>query len=158
MIAERPHLSEDVLRKILSQNLPASDALRDVVAEIGNYFEVDVCSVYLKESHSEKLVLAATVGLNQDCIGLLKMGLHEGLAGMVAENLRPVSVAEAAKHPRFKYFPEAEEDAYESFLGVPINSLGVLVVQTEEPRCYLPTEIIRLLDLATMLGAYLNKV
>ena len=111
----------------------------------------------MREKHSATLVLAATVGLNQNCDGSLRMGLHEGLAGMVAERLRPVSVAEAAKHPRFKYFPEAEEDAYESFLGVPIDTQGVLVVQTVEPRCYTPAEITRLLRQATILGACMKN-
>ena len=39
-------------------------------------------------------------------------------------------------HPRFKYFREAGEDAYQSFLGVPLIDRGVLqgvlVVQTIE--------------------------
>ena len=154
-IEKRPYLKECDLRRIFSQSQRVSDALRDVVEELGNRLEVDVCSVYLRENHSATIVLAATVGLNQDCIGSLRMDLHEGLAGMVAETLRPVSVAEASKHPRFKYFPEAEEDAYESFLGVPIDTQGVLVVQTLEPRSYHQAEITRLHSLATLLGAFL---
>ena len=66
------------------------------------------------------------------------MGLHEGLAGLVAEQVRPVAVEQVKKHPRFKYFSEAGEDAYQSFLGVPLIDRGVLqgvlVVQTVEPR------------------------
>jgi signal transduction protein with GAF and PtsI domain len=46
------------------------------------------------------------------------MGLHEGLAGLVAEQVRPVAVEQVKNHPRFKYFSEAGEDAYQSFLGV----------------------------------------
>ena len=47
------------------------------------------------------------------------MRLTEGLAGLVAEQLRPQSVAGATLHPRFKHFREAGEDPYRSFLGVP---------------------------------------
>ena len=68
------------------------------------------------------------------------MRLTEGLAGLVAEQLRPQVVADATTHPRFKYFPEAGEDPYRSFLGVPIIDRGllqgVLVVQTIEPRTF----------------------
>jgi signal transduction protein with GAF and PtsI domain len=65
------------------------------------------------------------------------MGLHEGLAGLVAEEVRPIAVQNAMNHPRFKYFREAGEDAVQSFLGVPLIDRGVLqgvlVVQTKEP-------------------------
>ena len=48
------------------------------------------------------------------------MGIHEGLAGLVAEQVRPVAEERAKQHPRFKYFSEAGEDDYQSFLGVPL--------------------------------------
>jgi len=46
------------------------------------------------------------------------MRLSEGLAGLVAEQMRPQVFADAAMHPRFKYFPKAGEDSYRSFLCV----------------------------------------
>jgi glycogen phosphorylase len=48
------------------------------------------------------------------------------LAGLVAEQVRPVAVEQAHTHPRFKYFREAGEDDYQSFLGVPLIDRGVL--------------------------------
>src|SRR4029450_14098041 len=78
-------------------------------------------------------VLAATIGLRPESIGRVRMRLTEGLAGLVAEQLCPQSLADATLHPRFKYFREAGEDPYRSFLGVPIPGRGllqgVLVVQ-----------------------------
>ncbi len=49
------------------------------------------------------------------------MPLHEGLAGLVAEQVRPVAVDDASHHPRFKYFKESGEEEYHSFLGVPAH-------------------------------------
>jgi signal transduction protein with GAF and PtsI domain len=84
------------------------------------------------------LVLAATVGLRPQCVGTLRMRLHEGLAGLVAEEVRPVAVQQVRNHPRFKYFREAGEDDYQSFLGVPLIDgavlQGVLVVQRRQKR------------------------
>jgi signal transduction protein with GAF and PtsI domain len=37
-----------------------------------------------------------------------------------------VAVEPVRKHPRFKYFSEADEDDYQSFLGVPLIDRGVL--------------------------------
>ena len=68
------------------------------------------------------------------------MPLHEGLAGLVAEQVRPVAVDDASRHPRYKYFKESGEEEYHSFLGVPLIDRGilqgVLVVQTKEPRIF----------------------
>src|SRR5215472_10936329 len=98
----------------------------NVVALIANRFHTDVCSAYLLEPDRANLVLAATVGLRRECIGRLRMAVNEGLTGLVAEQVRPVSVSQAKNHPRFKYFKEAGEEAYQSFLGVPLVDRGVL--------------------------------
>jgi starch phosphorylase len=115
-----------------------AETLMNVVALIAKRFQTDVCSAYLLEPDRANLVLAATVGLRRQCIGTLRMGLHEGLAGLVAEQVRPIAVEQVRNHPRFKYFSEAGEDAYQSFLGVPLIDRGVLqgvlVVQTIESR------------------------
>jgi len=112
---------------------------------IQNRFHTAVCSVYVLEPERQELVLGATVGLKPESVGRVRMGLREGLTGLVAEQMTPLMVADAFKHPRFKYFPEAGEDPYRSFLGVPLiegGSLeGVLVVQTVEPRVFSPSEV-----------------
>ena len=117
-----------------------SETLDNIVKLIQQRFDTDVCSVYLLESDRANLVLAATVGLRPDSVGRVRMRVTEGLAGLVAERLEPLVVADATSHPRFKYFREAGEDAYHSFLGVPLMDRGllqgVLVVQTVEPRVF----------------------
>ena len=116
----------------------------NVVALIANRFQTDVCSAYLLEPDRANLVLAATLGLRPQCIGTLRMGVHEGLAGLVAEQVGPVAVEQVKTHPRFKYFKEAGEEAYQSFLGVPLIDRGVLqgvlVVQTMAPRVFAKTK------------------
>src|ERR1700683_5391746 len=113
-----------------------ADTLMNVVALIARRFGTDVCSAYLLEPDRAHLVLAGTLGLRSQAIGVLRMGVHEGLAGLVAEQVRPVSVDQVNTHPRFKYFIEAGEEAYQSFLGVPLIDRGalqgVLVVQRVE--------------------------
>src|SRR5882757_6922052 len=67
-----------------------AETLMNVVALIARRFGTDVCSAYLLEPDRVNLVLAATLGLRPQCVGTLRMGLNEGLAGMVAEQVRPV--------------------------------------------------------------------
>ena len=56
-----------------------AETLLDVVGLVAQKFKTDVCSVYLLEPDRANLVLAATVGLRQSCIGTLRLALHEGL-------------------------------------------------------------------------------
>jgi glycogen phosphorylase len=123
----------------------ATETLTNVVNLIQRRFGTDVCSCYLLEPDRANLVLAATIGLNPDSVGRVRMRLSEGLAGLVAEKLRPQFVADATTHPRFKYFSEAGEDPYRSFLGVPVIDRGllhgVLVMQTKDPRVFTADDV-----------------
>jgi starch phosphorylase len=151
---------EEIANLAAEEGQPA-ETLMNVVALIAKRFESDVCSAYLLEPDRANLVLAATVGLRRECIGNLRMAIHEGLAGLVAEQVRPVAVEQAQTHPRFKYFREAGEDDYQSFLGVPLIDRGVLqgvlVVQTLEPRVFSDAEIQMLTEAAAQVAPVVSE-
>jgi starch phosphorylase len=138
-----------------------AETLMNVVALIARRFETDVCSAYLLEPDRANLVLAATLGLRHECIGTLRLALHEGLVGLVAEQVRPVAVEQVKNHPRFKYFGEAGEDPYQSFLGVPLIDRGVLqgvlVVQTAEARIFQEDEIRMLSEAAAQVAPVVSE-
>jgi putative methionine-R-sulfoxide reductase with GAF domain len=138
-----------------------AETLMNVVALIASRFHTDVCSAYLLEPDRATLVLAATVGLRPQCVGTLRMALHEGLAGLVAEDVRPVAVEQVRNHPRFKYFREAGEDDFQSFLGVPLIDRdvlqGVLIVQTREPRLFHDDEIRMLVKAAAQVAPVVSE-
>lgn len=138
-----------------------AETLMNVVALIAKRFQTDVCSAYLLEPDRANLVLAATLGLRPQCIGTLRMPIHEGLSGLVAEEVRPVAVQQVKNHPRFKYFKEAGEEAYQSFLGVPLIDRGVLqgvlVVQTIEDRCFQDVEILMMAEAAVQLAPVVSE-
>jgi starch phosphorylase len=138
-----------------------ADTLMNVVALIATRFQTDVCSAYLLEPDRSNLVLAATLGLHPRCIGTLRLALNEGLTGLVAEQVKPVAVEDVVKHPRFKYFKESGEEAYHSFLGVPLIDRGilqgVLVVQTKEPRVFRESEIRMLAEAANQVAPVVSE-
>ncbi len=135
----------DEISRLVSPSGNASETLTSIVNLIRRRFDTDVCSIYLLEPDRANLVLAATIGLRPESVGQVRMRLTEGLAGLVAQQLRPQFVKDATTHPRFKYFSEAGEDPYRSFLGVPVIDRGllqgVLVVQTAEPRDFTPDDV-----------------
>jgi glycogen phosphorylase len=128
------------LGELVSRSGNPSETLTNIVHLIQRRFATDVCSVYLLEPDRANLVLAATIGLRPDSVGRVRMRLTEGLVGLVAEQVRPVVVHDTTTHPRFKYFQDAGEDPYRTFLGVPVMDRsvlqGVLVVQTAEARTF----------------------
>jgi starch phosphorylase len=70
-------------------------------------------------------------------------------------------VQQVKQHPRFKYFSSAGEDAYQSFLGVPLFDRGVLqgvlVVQTIEARVFSEDEIQGLTEAATQVAPVVSE-
>jgi starch phosphorylase len=144
------------ISRLVSHNGRPAKTLDNIVELIQRRFQTDVCSVYLLEPDRASLVLAATVGLRGDSVGRVRMRLDEGLVGLVAEQVKPIMVENATRHPRFKYFQEAGEEAYHSFLGVPLLDRGllqgVLIVQTAEPRAFSDDEIRMLLAAGAQLS------
>jgi phosphotransferase system enzyme I (PtsP) len=149
-------LTLEEISQLVAHSHDPAETLGNIVRLIQRRFHTDVCSVYLLEPERGELVLGATVGLRPESVGRVRMRLEEGLTGLVAERLAPVMVDDACRHARFKYFPEAGEDPYHSFLGVPLVEggalQGVLVVQTVEPRTFSTNEMRMLVTVASQLA------
>ena len=154
-------LTVDEIRNLAKDSGKPAETLMNLVALIAGRFKTDVCSVYLLEPDRANLVLAATLGLRPQCVGTLRMALNEGLVGLVAEQVRPLAVEQAKRHPRFKYFHEAGEDNYQGFLGVPLIDRGVLqgvlVVQTTEARAFREDEIRMLVEGAAQVAPVVSE-
>src|ERR1700682_5427112 len=154
-------LTLEEIANLAAEGGKPAETLTNVVALIARRFKTDVCSAYLLEPDRNNLILAATLGLRPQCIGTLRMSLHEGLAGLVAEQVQPVAGEQVKNHPRFKYFSEAGEDAYQSFLGIPLIDRGVLqgvlVVQTIEARVFSEHEIQMLTEAATQVAPIVSE-
>src|SRR5919202_695064 len=90
---------------------------------------------------------AATKGLNPDAIGRATMPVGNGITGWAAKERRTIAVPDIWRDPRANYLPETSEEPFHSMVSVPIVNrsldrlLGVLNVQTEEPREFEDDEI-----------------
>jgi starch phosphorylase len=158
--ANRTLTLEEIAQLAAERGTPA-ETLTKLVALIAQRFDADVCSAYLLEPDRANLVLAATVGLRPECVGTLRMALTEGLSGLVAETVLPVAVEQVKAHPRFKFFKEAGEEHFQSFLGVPVTDRGVLqgilVIQTRESRAFREDEIRMLADAAAQVAPVVSE-
>ena len=110
--------------------------LQRTVEMIARHMNADVCSIYLYDEICGDLVLNATIGLNPAAIGQVRMKIGEGLVGTTLAKLEPLNEGCAKRHPEFRYFKEAGEDPFDSFMAVPVfrgaEKIGVLVVQHKD--------------------------
>ena len=160
--------SHDVVSEILelSELCHREDDVRKVlqllVDKLAHIMQTDVCSIYLLDSKSKNLILAATKGLNSAAIGQVRMQVGEGLVGKTLEGLKPVSLAKGKKSKSFKFFPETGEDKYSSFLSVPLfynrRPMGVLVVQNQKATRFSPRSAHLLMTLAIPAINVIEKV
>jgi phosphotransferase system enzyme I (PtsP) len=135
--------------------------LQRLVDLVSAHIRADVVSVYLFEPDSAEIVLRATRGLAPEAIGRVRLQPGEGLVGMVLESLEPIIERAASQNPRFRYFPEAGEEAFESFLAVPVHRgaerLGALVVQRRERDYFGQQDLLALQVLASQLAAAIEN-
>ncbi len=121
------------------------ETLNNIVTLIARRTRSNVCSIYLLEDDGETLVLKATKGLSKSAVGKVRMNTSEGLTGLVVEQRGVIALEDAPSHPRYKYFRETKEERFLSFLGLPLfehrSPIGVLIIQTKEPRSFTKEEI-----------------
>ena len=94
----------EVLRKIVQQVNAAEglpEALDIIVERVREAMGTEVCSVYMRDPDSGRLVFKATKGLNPLQIDVASLAPGEGLVGLVAEREEPVNLEDAESHPSF---------------------------------------------------------
>ena len=146
------------LREIVEQVSKIEDvhqALAVLVKQTCRAMRTECCTVYLANEEKHRLELMATQGLKFKGDNI-HIHFDEGLVGLVKRSAEPLNVAQASKHPDFKYFSQLGEEVYQSFLGTPIihrkKVLGVLVVQQKSSRSFDEIEESFLVTLAAQLA------
>ncbi len=154
------------LREVMADDAGGQTRLDQITQLIAGELHSDVCSIYLFRDE-DTLELCATEGLNPESVHQTRMRLGEGLVGRVARTGTIMNTDDAPSTRGFRYMPETGEEAYSSFLGVPIQRLGemlgVLVVQSKTARSYSEDEVYAIEVVAmvlaemTELGAFVGE-
>lgn len=96
------------------------------------------CLIWFLEG--DRFVLRASSEPYAPLAGDISMDLDEGLVGWVARSRRSAVIEEdALKDPRVKYFPELDEEHYQSLVSVPMfdrngDVMGVISLHAEAPH------------------------
>lgn len=138
------------LIELASHDGPLEATLTAMCDELAAIAGVDIASVYVREA--ERLVMRGNHGFPAAAIGATSLAVGEGITGLVAECMRPVSAGHAAAEVAYRHIPGLGEERFPVFAGIPLIGggavLGVLVLQRAE-RPFATDEV----TLATALGA-----
>lgn len=149
----------DLLRQVVLAIGDANDlgeVLHIMASKIKEAMKTQVCSIYLYDSDKKIYALMASEGLSPHAIGNVMLNSSTGLVALVGAREEPINIDNAQSHPNFHLIPEANEQQYRSFLGVPImhrkRLLGVMVVQQKEQRHFDSSEEAFLVTLSAQLA------
>ncbi|MGH3133335.1 MAG: GAF domain-containing protein, partial [Gaiellaceae bacterium] len=157
---------EKTLHQIVStvaSSLELSEVLRAVVRLMSDASGVHACFAYLLDEEGERLVLRAASPPYERQAGKVVMERGEGLAWWAAERAEPAFIREnAIADPRTKYFPELEEEKFQSLLAVPVvgrsgDVIGVITAHTEAPREFSDDEVDFLVTSASLVASAIEN-
>jgi len=138
------------------------ELLETVVDETRDALHADVSSLYLLDRDGRNLTLAATNGLDRFQIGRARVPMGEGVTGRVAASRQPLVVPDVRADTRFLWVRGLDQRRFiASMLSVPLSwhdqVVGVLNVQTEDPRDFGPADVAQLGAVADLLAGIVEK-
>ncbi len=147
--------------RIAHSTLDLKERLNIIVIKTAEKMGADCCYISLLDKDDRNLTLKATMGLNIRAVDKVMLRVGEGITGWVAQKKIPVALRDAHLDPRFKYVPETEEERFRSMLAVPITvqekCIGVLTVQTYDPKDYSEDDITLLMTIAREVGGIIRN-
>jgi signal transduction histidine kinase len=138
------------------------ELLETVVDRTRDVLHADVASLYLLDRDGAYLTLAVTNGLDRFQIGRARVPFGEGVTGRVAADRRPLVIPDVKADPRFLWVRGIDQRRFvASMLSVPLTwhdqIVGVLNVQTEQPRDFSEDDLAQLGAVADLLAGIIEK-
>jgi len=139
-VSTRENIFLNEMISTVGSTLKVDEVLRHLVDTIVHAIPCHAAFIYLYEKERERLVLASTSKQYQHLVGKIEMALGEGINGWVAMTLQPVFLKDnAMSDPRFRYYPELEDDKFQSVMSIPIiakdrHLIGVITLHTVAPH------------------------
>src|SRR6478735_9091232 len=138
------------------------ELLETVIDRTRDILHADVSSLYLLDRDGAYLTLAATNGLDRFQIGRARVPFGEGVTGIVAAERRPLVIPDVKADNRFLWVRGIDQRRFvASMLSVPLSwhdqTVGVLNVQTEQPRTFSASDVAQLSAVADLLAGIVEK-
>jgi two-component sensor histidine kinase len=133
------------ISRAIAEAQDLNDTLDLIVRRTTEVMHVESCSIYLYNPGRDKLILAATTGLNRAGIGEFYLPHGAGLTGWAAEHRQVVAVTNAFEDVRFYRILGSGESKFPSLMAMPLVSrdkvIGAANVQTVARHDFAEDEI-----------------
>jgi len=177
---EHLRLENSELHAALEARTQENMLLNEVISTVGSTLKLDevlghlvdtvvraipchAAFFYLYDKDKDRLTLASTNQQYKKLVGKIEMALGEGITGWVGMHLEPVILKEGALNdPRFCYFPELEEEKFQSTMTVPIiakdrHLIGVITLHTVAPYEFLEQHQTFLINTAALVAGAIEN-
>jgi GAF domain-containing protein len=142
----------------VTSTLDLEAVLAAIVRLVNDAIVAHATYIFLAEEGGRRIVLRAASEQYAHLCGRVSMSAGEGIAGWVLENRQPVFINEdVLSDPRVKYFPELEEEKYQSLVSVPLvlkgdRMIGVIALHAEAPRVFSSEDAAFLIHVASLVA------
>ncbi|QBD82736.1 GAF domain-containing protein [Ktedonosporobacter rubrisoli] len=117
---EEKTLLQDII-SVINSTLRLDEALHHLVDILVRATPCEATFIYLYQKESQRLLLTSANNRYRQLEGKISVALGEGVVGWSALHGKPLLLQEeATEDPRFSYFPELEEEKFQSVLTVPV--------------------------------------
>jgi GAF domain-containing protein len=136
--ADERRILYEIIRTV-SSTVDLGRVLDAVVRLIVEGVKAQSCFLWIVD-RGGRLVLRAASAQYADAVGRASLAPGEGFAGWVREHRQPIFIpSDALADPRARYFPEFEEEKYQSMVSVPLIAkdgavFGVIGLHSQAPR------------------------
>lgn len=142
----------------ISQSKNPEEVVLMAVEGIKTAFKVKGCTIFLVNTKTKELEIAASFGLSDRYLQKGPIHYMHSIREFLAEE--PVAIYDVTDDPRIQYPREAQEEGIASILGVPIvvhgASIGVLRVYTAEPWDFTMMDVNLIQAVAVICGMALD--
>jgi two-component sensor histidine kinase/putative methionine-R-sulfoxide reductase with GAF domain len=128
--------------------------MQQVVQIVSDAGTVDATAIYLYDRDADELVLRAITGLEKDLVGQVRFAIGDGVVGLAAQQGKPIMLYDVWESGQHLAMLSPMARHLRSMLAVPIvlfsdgrfhlgmpQLLGVVTVQTRQPRIFSESEI-----------------
>jgi len=129
----------------ITGDLYLEDILKLIVNLTANVMDAKICALWLLDDETRELRIRATQAMSQDYLKDRALKVGEGIVGLVAQDRKPLVIADVSKDKRYKEKKLAKEEELISMLSVPMmvkdRLIGVINVYTVKMYKFTKTDI-----------------
>jgi GAF domain-containing protein len=144
---ERRLLALQRINAITNSMMDLDQTLEVTAQIVAEELQTDLCSIFFYDELQRVLTLRATNGPRPLGGMHFTLRLNEGYSGWVADKGQPLLMADALTDANFAFEAGAYSPEYRGLMGLPIiffgngeRLIGVISIQSSEPRDFIPDE------------------